>query len=116
MSRDGCERASECLPGQTVEKLFLFISPLLLNIHKMAVVNGCMPVVTEEDIKQHQRGGKRQGTGLLVYFPMTLVTNESSSSSSLIPTKWPTTSPPRMPITVGTAETCNRTSPITSEI
>ncbi|TNN57865.1 hypothetical protein EYF80_031947 [Liparis tanakae] len=42
------------------------------------------------------------------YCPMTLPTNESSSSSSLIPTNWSTTSPPRMAITVGTADTCER--------
>lgn len=41
--------------------------------------------------------------------PMTLLTNESSSSSSLIPTKWSTTSPPRMAMTVGTAETWGQT-------
>lgn len=40
---------------------------------------------------------------------MTLLTNESSSSSSLIPTKWSTTSPPRMAITVGTADTWRET-------
>lgn len=49
------------------------------------------------------------GRGQLVHCPMILLTNESSSSSSLIPTKWSTTSPPRMAITVGTAETWKQT-------
>lgn len=52
--------------------------------------------------------GVRSGRGQRNYCPMTLLTNESSSSSSLIPTNWSTTSPPRIAITVGTADTCRR--------
>lgn len=45
----------------------------------------------------------------LAYCPMIWLTNDSSSSSSLSPTNWPMISPPLMPMTVGTADTCRNT-------
>lgn len=57
-------------------------------------------------LKKTQRVVSVRLGGQQNYCPMILLTNESSSSSSLIPTNWSTTSPPRIAITVGTADTC----------
>lgn len=67
-------------------------------------------------VSEKNEGGGRgwtMGHGGQVYCPMSFLTNESNWSSSLIPTNWSMTSPPRMAITVGTADTYKRTPIVT---
>lgn len=89
----------------------LFTQWWLLNRLKMAAK--APPTVPEsKETAQWRRRAMRGCVGTGGYHcPMTLLTNESSSSSFLIPTKWSTTSPPRMAITMGTAETWGQTEP-----